>query len=393
MKKVFKVITTLFFTFAIVALMLPGTVSAASSPASIIPTSINGLPVIFVQTPENTPALTTQENASPSTAVKRIITLLDTSSSSMQESASKFSSDIESVRAMLRPGDVIEIYGGNGATEAQFDSAHAANNASWSEHSSVQSYLPAANNTHEKNTSSSDTGTQNPGWAYFQDNDTNILGLSAHISGINNSSWGNCGFLVNGLTNGQDQNSVNYFLQSGQWLFGPGITSWNCWATSVGGQNNDPQGPYGAVQFNLPYVVGHDYEYDVIYLGGGNSGSFNGQYSAWWLGTEDHSAGGTFDYVIEYYGYGTGLVNSNPNTSVFFENWNASANWNPGAVYVSASEAREYTSSYQWVNWTSATPDLGIGGIYPFSPIGVICGTIAQNQTASWYLPSVPTYQ
>ena len=391
MKNVFKVIATLLFTCALVTLMLSGTVSAATSLA--LPTSINGFPVIFVQTSANTPSLAAGQNTTSPTAVKRIITLLDNSSSSMQESANKFSSDIASVRAMLQPGDVIEVYGGDGASEEQFDVNHAANNESWSKNSSIQSYRPALNISNPSPSVSQDQN-QNYGYAYFQNNDSGIIGLSAHIAGISDNSFGNCGFLVNGQTNGEDNNDYHYFLQSGQWIFGNGITSWNCWATSVGPDpNNDPQGPYSAVQFNLPYVGGHDYEYDVIYLGGGNSGEFNGNYSAWWLGAEDHTEGGMFDYVIEYYGYGTALNQSNPNTSVFFENHNTNATWNPDAIYVSASEAREYTSSYQWVNLTSATPALAIGGIYPYSPIGVICGTLIQNQTAWWYLPSVPTLQ
>ncbi len=53
MNKILKLIATLFFTFAIVALMLPGPASAAAPPASVYPNSIAGLPVILVETSAN----------------------------------------------------------------------------------------------------------------------------------------------------------------------------------------------------------------------------------------------------------------------------------------------------------------------------------------------------
>ena len=70
MKNLFKVIATLLFAFAILGLMLPATVNAATSPA--LPASINGLPVIYVQTAANTAALASVQNTSSATAVKRI---------------------------------------------------------------------------------------------------------------------------------------------------------------------------------------------------------------------------------------------------------------------------------------------------------------------------------
>ena len=57
MKNAFKVIATLLFTSAIVVLMLPGVVSAATSPSSTYPASINGLPVVLVEDSANTPSV------------------------------------------------------------------------------------------------------------------------------------------------------------------------------------------------------------------------------------------------------------------------------------------------------------------------------------------------
>lgn len=380
MKNVFKVIATLLFTNAIVVLMLPGAVSAAALPASpALPASINGLPVIYVQTAANTAALASGQNTSSATAVKRIITLLDTSSSSAEEAVNKFSSDIGSVKALLQPGDVIEICGGPVVTKDQFLTNHAANNESWTINGSIPSYRPTANNVNPGTIVSQDQG-QNYGFAYIQNNDSGIIGLAAHMAGINTPGDGNCAFMVNGMTNTND-----YFIQSGVYFYGNGDAN-NCWATSIGGTNNDPNGPYGVVPFNLcTYTLNHDYEYDVKYLGGSGDGS-----CVWWMGVEDHTTG-NFDSIIEYYGYGTYLDN-NYDTSVFFENHNPSEDWNPGNIYIYASEARECTSSDQWVNWTSQQEALRVGS-YTYSSLGVISGSLTSNNQASWYLPLVPTAQ
>jgi hypothetical protein len=362
MKKVFKMIATLLFIFTTVALMLPGTVSAAASPA--LPSSINGLPVIFVQTSTNTPSLAVGQ---------RIITLLDNSSSSLEEATNKFASDTKSVKALLKPGDQIEIYGGPGATEAQFDVTHTANNKSWSKNSVTQSY-PTANTTNQGNTVSPDTGTQYPGYAYVQDNDTGNTGISVHMAGISPGTSQNiCSyFLLNGMTN------TGYFMQVGQ-LFRSNNTCENIYTTSAFGLV--PQ-----YYMNLPYVTGDDYGYFIRYLNGSNSNS------TWWLGAEDYTTN-TFDGYIQYYAQGMYLGN-NANTSVWFENYNTAANWYSGfPTYIWAYDAKEYTSSYQWVNWTSNTPALQIGGIGPYSAYGIIYEYPSIDQSASWYLLSAPIYQ
>jgi hypothetical protein len=385
MKKFFKIIATLFFTFAIIALMLPGTVSAAASAPSVYPTSINGLPVIFVQTAANTSSLNAGEKTSSVTNGGKIITLLDDSSSSMQESASKFSSDIDSVKALIKPGDMIEVYGGPGASEGQFDMVHAANNKSWSP---TQFHEVPSAVVNQASVVSPDTAQFYQVMAIDQDNDTAthspILAISAHFPGITIGNYQNgySGLLVNGLANGTvnyHNQQVPFFLQSGQ-LYRGG-QCYNVWVTT----NDNPNVQDSAVQFNLPYYLNHDYAYEVDSLGSQSNPGI------WWLGVTDNTDNGAFDYVITYSGAGYQLV-WDPNTSVFFENDNTSGGqypWYTGFPNsIKVSEAADFTTTptYHWQNWSYENQEeiLNDGQTtYPLN--GAITGHLINNLNAWWY--------
>ena len=386
MKNVFKVIATLLFTCALVTLMLSGTVSAATSLA--LPTSINGFPVIFVQTSANTPSLAAGQNTTSPTAVKRIITLLDNSSSSMQESANKFSSDIASVRAMLQPGDVIEVYGGPGATKAQFDTIHATNNKTWSP---TQLHEVPTNAVNQASTVSPDTTQFYPVMVIDQDWDnanSSILAISAHIPGITigNDQNGYSALLVNGLANGTvnyNNQQVPFFLQSGQ-LYKNGQCS-NVWVTT----NDNPYVKDSAVAFDMPYYVNDDYTYEVDSLGSQSNPG------VWLLGVTDNTENGVFDYVITYNGAGYQLV-WDQNTSVFFENDNTSGGqypWYTGFPYsIRVTEATDFTTTptYHWQNWgyESQQEILNDGQTtYPLN--GALTGHLVNNLNAWWYPSSI----
>jgi hypothetical protein len=294
----------------------------------------------------------------------------------MEEVANKFSSNVESMGSLLKPGDMIEVYGGPNASEAQFDSIHAANSESWRKNSPFQPHNLTANIVNKGNTFSPAT-LQYAGIAYVGDNDTGNTGLSAHMPGITiGPDQDVCSyFLLNGMTTGI--NVARYFLQVGQ-IYNSDRTCQHVYATDADGLHPHPM--------NLSYQPDHDYGYFIRYLNGSDSDS------VWWLCAEDYSAGGDFDFYMQYHARGTSLTNDG-NTSVWFENFNRNVGWNqyfPASI--SASMARRYTSSHQWVNWTSDIPGLIIGGL-PYSASGVIYGHLAGNQTASWILNLVPRYQ
>jgi hypothetical protein len=342
-----------------------GLACSANSVSQSIPQSINGLRVIFIQTPANTPYLNAGE---------RIITLLDNSASSM-ESANKFS-NVESIKSLLNPGDLIEVWGGEGASEAQYDANHAATIESWEKNGSIQLYKPTTTIVNQGTAVSSDIG--HTGVAAIQDTDTGIktvIAISAHMVGITAGTSQNgagSAFLVNATTN------AGWFYQAGQFYYHDGT-----WANVYSYTSDNPANQ--ARPFTLQYAVGHDYNYDVTYLGSD---------SVWWLGAADETTG-YYNFFIDYNGHGSQLANV-AGTGVWFENYNTNTHWNDGfPVFIRAYSARELITNptYQWVNWTGDYPQLWIGGFGPYPASGVIYGHLAGNQTASWLLASVPLYQ
>lgn len=365
-KMIILVISVLCIAALVTSGGLPVSASSVNQP---IPQSINGLPVIFVQTATNTPYLT---------AGKKIITLLDNSSSSMEEAANKFSSNVESIKSLLKQGDLIEVYGGQGASEAQYDADHAATIESWEKNGSIQLYKPTTTIVNQGTAVSSDIG--HTGVAAIQDTDTGIktvIAISAHMVGIaagtsQNAPSGSA-LLVNGTTN-----ESLWFYQSGQYYYQNGTCA-NVYSYMGDHPSNQ------ARPFTLQYAVGHDYNYDITYLGSD---------SIWWLGAADETTG-YYNFFIDYNGHGSQLANV-AGTGVWFENYNTNTHWNDGfPVFIRAYSARELITNptYQWVNWTGDYPQLWIGGFGPYPASGVIYGHLAGNQTASWLLASVPLYQ
>jgi hypothetical protein len=303
---------------------------------------------------------------------KRIIVVLDTVSSSKQESVERFGSSIESVKSLLSDGDMIEVYGGPGASMAQYEKIHAENDAFWREYGPFTLSSPSSAVQSEQLTGSVAATATDHSLAIFTNDDPSIRtvqAISAHMSGINIGTSQNLysAFLVNGVTN-----VSRYFLQSGQLYYGQPYqqngTAKHVWTDTSHGLN--------PIWFNLPYQINHEYVYDVTYMGSPG---------VWWLGAEDYGTG-SFDYFIEYNGQGSQLIRDR-GTSVFFENASTNANWWYGfPVYVTAYHAREWNGS-QWINWTQGHVSI----VYASSPQeypnnGKISGTLVNDQTALWDL-------
>jgi len=292
---------------------------------------------------------------------------MDNLSSSKEESVQRFQATIDSVKAMLTPGDMIEVYGGPGVSKEQYIKIHEENDAFWREHGPLKIGPPPGDVLTQGVASTSTITGVDKSYAIFTNDDPSssrtVQGISAHMSGIavgtsqNNFS----AFLVNGMTN-----VSNYQFQSGQAYYSNGVAK-HVWTDTSHG--------LVAQWFNLQYELYHEYIYDVTYMGSPG---------VWWMGVEDNGTG-WFDYFIEYYGQGTKLVKGN-GTSVFWENANTNSNWWHGfPVYVIAYHAREWNGS-SYINWSKGHVVITYlsEGSYPNN--GKISGSLVNDQTALWDL-------
>jgi hypothetical protein len=327
---------------------------SAGAPDGYVPETINGLPVIFVQTPANTSTLTEGS---------RIITILDNRSSSVEESRELFRSTIEATKSILGTGDSVEVFGGTGTSKEQYIRNHEENDAAWRAHPPVKNAPPTTTSAMGKTPLPGPLSGTVASYAVLEDTDPDIrtvLGIKAHMAGItigtSQDTWSY--FMVNGWTN------TGFFVQSGQ-SYGIDGTRTHISYDSINGIH----------AFNgLSYTTNHNYTYDIISWGNG----------AWWMGVTDDGSG-NYDYVIRYNGSGSQLVKS-ANTSVFFENYNTNSNWYNGfPVYVSASHARDMNSSSQWVNWSQEFVLIFRNGT-TYSNNGKISGSLTGDQSALWDL-------
>jgi hypothetical protein len=344
-------------TIALV-LVLPNSVSAGSQQEL---SSINNLPVIYVQTPENTSTLTSGNT---------VTVVLDNISASLEESVQIFMKNVEANKSLVAPGGMIEVYGGPGATKEQYIKVHDETQSFAKSNGPIKLGPPPTISPEQQNAISPMAATTiTPSFAIIQNTDPSsrtVIGIAAHMSGINigTSQLDHSAFLVNGVAN-----SNRYFLQSGQ-LFAANGTRYHVWSDDTHGQI--------AQYFNLnliPYTTGVEYEYEINYMG---------STGVWWMSAENYSTG-AYDYFIEYYGQGTRLI-TDTGTSVFFENWNTNANWYTGFQLLDSSyHAREMNSSYQWVNWSNQTIVIKRGTTtYPNN--GKITGSLVNNSSAVWDL-------
>jgi len=294
----------------LIAIAFPGSVNGEQVQ---YPTELNDLPVIYVQTQANTYSLPEG---------KIILTLLDISSQTTEESCTKANWDEFLLNNPLPKDWSIEVYGGIGASKEEWLKNHDDYNREFLENGPI-----VLNSPQSTLNSGSAILTADHTYAIIRDTDPSsqtVQGIDARWSAptVGSDQTKYSALLVNGWTN------TDYFLQSGQ-VFSSG-TGWNVWA--------DTTTNYVAQHFSLPYVIGHVYEFSVWYSSAGY----------WAMDCLDRTSW-VYNYYYEHSATGTRLK-SNNSTSVFFENWNTNSWWyvgftNPIAVYT----AKDYVS--QWKAW------------------------------------------
>ncbi|MFA5307998.1 MAG: hypothetical protein WC370_00745 [Dehalococcoidales bacterium] len=293
----------MFSKFSII-LVLIALVLTSIIPLSVIadevsyPQEINGYPVIFIQTPENTYGLKDCEV---------ILTLLDNANKTIEESFAKLNISEYLNKNPLPKGWNISVYGGNGATKENFEKAHQANQEQLIKFAKENQPWFSGRGTIQNIDFTVDSRMKQANFPTFSicantDPSSQVVTsqrarLVSMVVGAN-QDWGSY-FLVNGMTD-----VGRYFLQAGQ-LYIQG-TGWNIWTDTALGLY--PQ------FFAIPYAIGHVVKYDICY-----------SYNVWSIWCEDMSTG-TFEYYFRTSATGTKLIRDG-HTSVWFENWNSNADW------------------------------------------------------------------
>lgn len=336
------------------------TVPAFASSPKPVPESINGLSVIYVETPENTASLAEG---------RRVFVILDNRSSSYEESHKLFSSTIKELKSILGDGDSIKVIGGPNASKEQFIQGHDRNDAFFREYGdTLKPPMPVVESPEFRPNPMTTTGENTYAVVKNMDDDHSITvkGIRSEMAGIsvgdNQSSYSF--FITNGYADD------GYFLQSGQ-RYNPNGSGAHIYYTYNGSGT-----VYEA--YSMDYTVNHDYRYEIKNMGA----------SGWWLLNVTDLDTSDYEYYIENNGSGVKLV-SNQNTSVFFENYNSNEDWYYGfPYYVSAHDARIY-NGYNWVDWSYE--DIDICGSASSSDCdwdndGKISGELVDDGTALWDL-------
>jgi hypothetical protein len=339
--------------FTIMAMAFPVAVSAAATPA--YPTAINGFPVILVETSTNDITL-------PAGYVTLV--LLDTVSTTANESTARLNLNNYLESNPLPSNWSLEVYGGPGITKDEVIKTQTDNNSWQKQHglfkvSRIQDGVsPLTAGLFQVD--------------MFNDPQTKTLNLqtcfilaptiTGNYEGNSYAYFGN-----NVLTNS------SYFLQSGQIY--ANSNSRLVWADTSTGT---------AVQtFSIPYVGGHNYEHSIFYYGP------YGSHTKWEMICEDMNTS-QFVYHIENNATGTTLQ-CNINDSVFFENYNTNSNWYWGfsPSTASANSAWEGYGSVvngSWTGWQSQfASDTLFNNIF-----GAMSGSLANFGRTTWTLSLIP---
>jgi hypothetical protein len=380
MNKALKLIATLFFTFAIVVLMLPGTLSAANTPSSIYPTSIAGLPVILVETSANNVSL--QEG-------HVTLVLLDTASTTLKESAAKFNLDEYLTNNPLPNNWTIEVYGGPGQTAAQIIDLQKENN-------NLQKRFGVAKIGPNQNSISQSSMSTNIASNFACDENKDPMSrllnyqscmIVAPQTNYPSDVSGYAYFGDNAVTNAAnpfpDLHGVisgNYTLQSGQFYQIGGNRL--CYAYSNDGLI--------AHYFSLPYIVNDTYFHEIYY----SNYELNG-YSVWMMNCTNETTG-QWVYIPQSYALGTYFIQSqNWNQSVFFENhfsgsdWYTSFNQNnpPNSPHtVSANDAFEGYGSVINGGWRGS---MSAWSLDDRSDPNQMTGSLENYGTTTWNLSQI----
>lgn len=347
----------LLLVIPLVALSIMTSLPVNATDSQSYPESINGLPVIFVKTSENTVGF----------ADGRVtIVLLDSGSASVEESLAKSDFSKYLSENPLLEGWSIEVYGGPDATKEEFEKVHEKINDWRNSRGPIQlGVIPSTKRQDLLLDSSA------PTFAVFTDEDPGgqtVAGLKVQWEAptVGDYQSDHSAFMING------KSDEGFFLQSGQlyaeWQ-GDGY-GWNGWSTS------DLE--YYFQEFSLSYYAGHEYEFEVSHLTGTGY---------WWISGEDLD-NSNFDYEIVS-GDGTELIDD-PNTSLFFENWNTNSNWYQGfSNPISAYSARDYQPDQGWSYWSSGSKQIYNCEGGEEENDGIITGSILNNGTGYWWLDAI----
>lgn len=336
-------LVALFFLLSS-TLLIPLSVNADES---IYPAAINGYPVIFVQTPENTPYL--PDN-------KIILNVLDISAKTVEESIAPSSIQSYLETHKLPKGWIIELIGGQDSTLDNFERMRKEYLETYKKAGPFILGFPNL----EKDKISRDTAS----FAIVGNNDPQIQTIKGQTARWYAPTVGSLGNRYCALMNNGTTNSHNWFLQLGQIYWSGG--SYNAWATT---DTN-----YEAQPFSVPYIVGHRYEFWIR------------NYGVWTLECQDLTSG---SYSIVYLDDfpGTKLIKNN-GTSIFFENYNTNTNWYQGfSNPISVSYCRDYTT--RWKAWNGQYIVIidASGAVVPND--GIITGSLVNYGIASWHLEKV----
>lgn len=364
MKNVFKVIATLLFTSAIVTLMLTGAVSAATSASPIYPTSINGMPVVLVKDAANTVGMP-QGNV--------VLCVYDSTSKTIEDSNAKISSSNYLTNNPLPSGWSIEVFGGPGATVAQFIKTNNDYNAACKAYGPIQLAMPTQSNT-PSNIRSNSLPQHEPSFATVVNNDPSSQTITYQAGywtspfiAINQDV--DSAFLNNLETNANSSyNGMPWLLQSGQ--------AYYPWA----GFNiySDQNYQFKGQAFGVPYITGDQMQFE-LYLS-----PFTGS----WEETCEDETKQVFDYHIASYAGGTQAI-AQSGTGIWFENWNTVSNWyqwftNPINSYYAVDGA--YYFRHSWTSQAYLIQD-NYGNTVPNN--GQISGSLVGGGVASWWIPNM----
>lgn len=370
MKNAFKAIVGSFLVFTIMAFILPSTVSAAASP--IYPTTINGLPVILVETSANNVSLKEGHVT---------LVLLDTSSTTLKESMAKFTLNDYLTNNPLPSNWLVEVYGGSGVTAEGIIEIQKENNDLQKQYGvdmlgPLQSDLSQSNISPDENTGSfADDENVDPQQIELNLQSCNIIAPSLNWTKyISNFAY----FGDNVITNASNPfgGGGNYALQSGQ-IYAYGDNQLVYASSNDGLASHD---------FSLTYVPNCNYLHEIYYC----TNDLNG-YTEWMMAVCNENSN-QWGYAPEYCAYGTYIDQAYQqlNNGVFFENHFTDSSWYKGFnnnYTVSAYLAQE---GYGFVSngvWTGSISSWSTDFCYPGNEMS---GSLAYYGTTTWLLSTIP---
>jgi len=335
---------------------------SANSLSQTIPTSIAGLPVIYVETPSNTLGL------QPGTID---IVLLEKNDSTTTEHTSRKLVSEHLNSHSLPNGWSISVIGGPNVSKDEFQKDITAHNEWY-----LKNSLTISTNQSLLTTVSPATALPTV-WAIDQYGDTSNYQVTeqdvtwtAPYKYDDNQDMGHFTTLLNNIWT-----NTGSFIQTGEifWAYGTPQNTYACNSWT-----------FNRYYISTPYVANHIFTFVIVYTGG-----------QWLTECYDHNSM-TWD---DEYTPATGNYAANTaDTSVFFENNNTNPLWwtffyTPGYQYpqISVNLAWDKRNGMfsSWNNDTIVIRRANRTTVIP-TPPGIIGGGLKNFGTATWYLQNVP---